>query len=83
MDRDGVLNIGRDESMTLGTFCSGLMDNIRIYNRAIRPQEIPYVGQAATKRWIAVGPSPHETGLGKLVSWTGAGSIPTAAIGSG
>ena len=34
---DGGLNIGCDKDMTPTTFFSGLIDDVRIYNRAVRP----------------------------------------------
>ena len=33
----GGLNIGCDKDMTAGTFFTGLIDDVRIYNRAVRP----------------------------------------------
>ena len=33
----GRLNIGCDKIMTLGSFFSGLIDDVRIYNRAVKP----------------------------------------------
>ena len=33
----GVLNIGCGSNLTAGTFWSGLIDDIRIYKRVIRP----------------------------------------------
>ena len=33
----GGLNIGCDKDMTPGTFWTGLIDDVRIYNRAVRP----------------------------------------------
>ena len=33
----GGLNIGCDKDMTPGLFFSGLIDDVRIYNRAVRP----------------------------------------------
>jgi hypothetical protein len=34
---DGGLHIGCDAEQTSGTFFSGLIDDVRIYNRAVRP----------------------------------------------
>ena len=36
-DCTGGLNIGCDKDMTPGTFFSGLIDDVRIYNRAVKP----------------------------------------------
>jgi N-acetylneuraminic acid mutarotase len=36
-DCTGGLNIGCDKDMAPGTFFSGLIDDVRIYNRAVRP----------------------------------------------
>jgi hypothetical protein len=36
-DCQGGLNIGCGKDMTPGTFFSGLIDDVRIYNRAVRP----------------------------------------------
>jgi hypothetical protein len=33
----GAMNIGCDKAMTPGTFFSGLIDDVRIYNRAVQP----------------------------------------------
>jgi hypothetical protein len=33
----GGLHIGCDRDMTPGTFFSGLVDDVRIYNRAVKP----------------------------------------------
>ena len=33
----GGLQIGCGENMTPGTFWSGLIDDVRIYNRAVKP----------------------------------------------
>jgi len=33
----GGVNIGSDKDMVPGTFWSGLIDDVRIYNRAVRP----------------------------------------------
>ena len=33
----GGLNIGCDTNRTPGTFFSGLIDDVRIYNRVVRP----------------------------------------------
>ena len=35
--RNGSLNIGCDKDQTAGTFFTGLVDDIRVYNRAVRP----------------------------------------------
>ncbi len=37
MDCHGGLNIGCGKAMTSGAFWSGLIDDVRIYNRAVRP----------------------------------------------
>jgi hypothetical protein len=34
---DNGLYIGTDKAMTPGTYFSGLIDDVRIYNRAVRP----------------------------------------------
>ena len=34
---DGGLYIGTGKAMEFGTYWSGLIDDIRIYNRAVRP----------------------------------------------
>jgi len=36
-DSSGVLNIGCGSNLTAGTFWSGLIDDVRIYNRAVHP----------------------------------------------
>ncbi|MDI6451553.1 LamG-like jellyroll fold domain-containing protein [Anaerobaca lacustris] len=36
-DCSGSLNIGCDKNMTPGTFFTGLIDDVRIYNRAVQP----------------------------------------------
>jgi hypothetical protein len=36
-DCSGGLNIGCGKGMTPGTFFCGLIDEIRIYNRAVKP----------------------------------------------
>ena len=33
----GGLNIGTGKSLTAGTFFSGLIDDVRIYNRTVKP----------------------------------------------
>ena len=33
----GGLNLGCGKSMTPGTFWSGLIDDVRVYNRAVKP----------------------------------------------
>jgi hypothetical protein len=37
----GGLNIGCGSDMAPGTFFTGLIDDVRIYNRAVRPQQFP------------------------------------------
>jgi hypothetical protein len=34
---EGELNIGCDKDMTAGSYFTGLIDDVRIYNRAVRP----------------------------------------------
>ena len=34
---EGGLYIGTGKDMTLGTYWSGLIDEVRVYNRAVRP----------------------------------------------
>jgi hypothetical protein len=36
-DSEGGLVLGRGKNMTPGTFWEGLIDDVRIYNRAVRP----------------------------------------------
>ncbi|MHC4537823.1 MAG: LamG-like jellyroll fold domain-containing protein [Planctomycetota bacterium] len=37
MNADNGLYIGTNKAMEAGTFFSGLIDDVRIYNRAVRP----------------------------------------------
>ncbi len=43
---DGGLYFGAGSTLAQGTFFSGLIDDVRIYNRAVSPQQIDTVAQA-------------------------------------
>ncbi len=45
MFTDGVLYIGADKTLASGTFFSGFIDDVRIYNQALTAEEITALAQ--------------------------------------